>query len=56
MNKQIQKMENVRIQLTKENIDYIKKHGSFAKVINYLVQEMRKNKELENKISNLINN
>ena len=43
-------MENVRIQLTKENIKYIKEHGSFAQVVNLLVQEMKINKELENSI------
>jgi hypothetical protein len=49
-------MENVRIQLTKDNINYIKTKGSFAKVINFLVQEMINDKSLESKIQKLINN
>ena len=31
------KMEYVKVQMTTENIDWIKCHGSFAKVLNILV-------------------
>ena len=31
------KMEYVKVQMTTENIDWIKCHGSFAKVLNTLV-------------------
>lgn len=47
-------MENVRIQLTKENIDYIKSKGSFAKVVNLLVQEMKDDRNLEISITKKI--
>lgn len=44
-------MEHVKVFLTKENIDYIKSKGSFAQIVNLLIQEMRNNKSLEVKIT-----
>jgi len=49
-------MEYLKVQITKENIEFIKKHGSFAKVINFLVQEMREDDKLKQKIITKINN
>lgn len=49
------KMEYIKVQLTTENIEYVKQIGSFAKVINYLIQEMKDNKQLKNKIQSQIN-
>lgn len=48
-------MEHIKIQITKENIDFIKNHGSFAKVINFLVQEMKEDEKLKDKIISKIN-
>ena len=48
-------VEYIKVQLTLENISYVKSISSFAKVINYLIQEMREDKELEAKILTKIN-
>lgn len=49
-------MEYLKVQMTKENIDFIKQHGSFAKVLNLLVQEMREDERLTAIIQQKINN
>lgn len=43
-------MQHVKVFLTNENIEYIKSIGSFAQVLNFLVQEMRNNPNLQKHI------
>lgn len=47
-------MEYIKVQLTKENIKYVKDISSFAKVLNSLIEVMGKDKLLEDKIKNQI--
>jgi len=46
-------MEYVKVQISKENIKRVKEFGSFAKVINSLV-ELTIEKEIQTKLKNLI--